>query len=158
MVQYHVRNRKIEICDLCNKENIRNLKEALILSNKENYHEKYNVSKYYGEINKKGGLTSHYKDSRIIREQELENLLGNGNCIQAFLVNKDGNDIQIQELLDNGLLIIYSFYNHKKITLFAPRPERIINLYASVGEFPPESVIRKSEDNMRKGYHIIYFD
>lgn len=114
------------------------------------------VKRYDGEINYNSGKTIHYKGNRIFREIELTNLLGKGKKVKTFIVEKDANNIQIQELLDNAVLNVYSFHTHKKITLFAPRPERIISLYTSIGEFPPEWLIEKSESNARKGYNEIF--
>lgn len=161
MVKYHLKNGRIEICDknFCDKKTF-TLKEMSnsFYDDHENLCSQCKVSVYDKAISNNGLTTYHYKSSRTEREKELDCLLGKGARVKAFLVDKGGEDIQIHELLDNGLLIIYSYHNHKKITLFAPKPDRIFNLYASAGEIPPESIIKKSEDNMRKGYHIIYFE
>ena len=114
------------------------------------------IKKYNGLINYKSGLTTHYKESRQYREKQLVELLGVGKPIETFLVDKINKDIEIQEILDNAIINVYSFSTHKKITLFAPAPERIICLYEAVGEIPPDSLIKKSEDNVRKGYNKIY--
>lgn len=119
---------------------------------------KYNaiVKKYDGLINYESGLTTHYKESRQYREKRLIKLLGIGKPVDTFLVDKANKDIEIQEILDNAIINVYSFSTHKKITLFAPPPERIIYLYEAVGEIPPEELVFKSEDNTRKGYNKIY--
>lgn len=114
------------------------------------------VKRYEGEINYNSGFTAHYKGNRIFREMELNRLLKKGKRVDAFVVDEGNNDIQIQEILDNAILNVYSFHTHKKITLFAPPPERIISLYNSIGEFPPEWLIKKSEFNVRKGYNKIF--
>lgn len=158
MVQYHERKGNLEICDLNCEKAITDLKSTLYKIYKEIIPLNFQVSKYDKEISSDGEMTYHYRTSRMSREKELEEILGKGGRLQAFLVDKGDGDIQIQELLDNGLLIIYSYCNHKKITLFAPKPERIKNLYFSIGEIAPESIIRKSEENVKKGYHIVYFE
>lgn len=114
------------------------------------------INKYIGEINYNSGFTIHYESDRVFREMELIRLLGEGKRIEAFIVDKGNNDKQIHELLDNAILNVYSFDTHKKITLFAPKPERIIFLYNSIGEFPPDWIIEKSELNVRKGYNEIF--
>lgn len=113
------------------------------------------VNRYEGEINYNSGFTVHYEGERLFREMELIRILGEGRKVKAFKVHEEESNIQIQELLDNAILKIYSFHTHRKITLFAPHPERIISLYASIGEFPPEWLIKKSENNVRKGYNNI---
>lgn len=118
---------------------------------------KVGIKRYDGEINYHSGVTTHYKENRVFREKALVDLLGEGSKLKVFIVEEDSNK-QIQELLDNAILVIYSFYTHRKITLFAPNPERIISLYASIGEFPPDWLIEKSECNARKGLNNIYFE
>lgn len=159
MVKYHFRRGYIEICDMNCEDNLSTLKSNVDLMCEEDFSCKNSiVSKYEKEISSHGEMTHHYRESRQLRVKELELLLGKGNRIQAFLVNKGNGDLQIHELLDNGLLNIYSYHNHRKITLFAPKPERIINLYNSIGELAPESIIKTSEQNVKKGYHLIYFE
>lgn len=115
------------------------------------------INRYNGEINYNSGGTYHYEVNRKFREKKLVSLLGKGKKIQAFIVDKGENDIQIHELLDNGVLVIYSFFTHKKITIFSPTPERIYHLYSAIGEFPPDCLITKSEQNVRMGYNRIQY-
>lgn len=148
--------------NICFETFINNLSENMILSSKLTEPglsaKKYNaiVRKYDGLINYESGLTTHYKESRQYREKRLIKLLGIGKPVDTFLVDKANKDIEIQEILDNAIVNVYSFSTHKKITLFAPAPERIIYLYEAVGEIPPEELVFKSEDNTRKGYNKIY--
>ena len=148
--------------NICFETFINNLSEHMILSSKLTEPglsaKKYNaiVKKYDGLINYESGLTTHYKESRQYREKRLIKLLGIGKPVDTFLVDKANKDIEIQEILDNAIINVYSFSTHKKITLFAPVPERIIYLYEAVGEIPPEELVFKSEDNTRKGYNKIY--
>lgn len=112
------------------------------------------VKEYKGIINYNAGASSHYKEFRIIRDEQLKRLLGSGERIRAFLVNDcELGELQIQEVLDNGIIKIYSYETHKKITVFAPPPERIYFLYESIGKIPPENLAAKSEENFRKGYN-----
>lgn len=114
------------------------------------------VKRYEGEINYNSGYTKHYEGNRTFREMELIRILGKGEKVKAFAVDEGNNGMQIQEVLSNGILNVYSFYTHRKITLFALHPERIITLYTAIGEFPPEWLIKKSEFNVRKGYNKIF--
>lgn len=166
MAAYHItQNENIERCEDCSKCTINkrfhfdSLSDALnALDHGFNMSillEKMKIKRYTGEINYNSGFTIHYKGNRIFREMELIKQLGEGKRVDAFVVDEGDNNIQIQELLDNGILNVYSFHTHKKITLFAPHPERITSLYNSIGEFPPEWLIEKSESNVRKGYNEI---
>lgn len=148
--------------NICFETFINNLSEHMILSSKLTEPglpiRKQNIiiKKYNGLINYESGLTTHYKENRLFREKQLIQLLGRGKPIASFLVRESNEDVQIQEILDNAIINVYSFFTHKKITLFAPTPNRIAFLYESVGELAPEELIVKSEMNMIKGCNKIY--
>ena len=112
------------------------------------------VSEYNHLINYKSGNTDHFEDLRILREQELTRLLGVGKVIQRFLIEKE-SDLQIQEILDNGIIKVYSYNTHKKITTFAPGPNRLISLFEACGKVAPDNLITKSEFNIQNGYNDI---
>lgn len=113
------------------------------------------VTIYTKLINYQSGNTIHFEDSRFLREQELIRLLGIGQVIQRFLVDEDGNP-QIQEILSNGIIRVYSAKDHKKVTTFAPGPNRLINLFEACGQIIPESLVRQSELNVENGYSNIF--
>lgn len=116
------------------------------------------IKRYNKKINYQCGMTDHYKHSRIFREKELFNILGSGRKVDAFFIDKGNGDKQIHELLHNGIMIVYSYKTHRKITIFAVHPERIYSLYISIGEFPPDFLMNVSENNIRKGYNKIMRD
>lgn len=112
------------------------------------------VSEYNHLINYKSGNTDHFEDLRILREQELIRLLGVGKVIQRFLVEKESY-LEIQEILDNGIIKVYSYSNHKRITTFAPGPNRFISIFEACGKVAPDNLITQSEFNMQNGYNEI---
>lgn len=114
------------------------------------------VKRYNKEINRNAGMTYHYKKYRLIREQRLIELLGKGNPEAAFAVNDGRGKLQIHEVWDTGIIFIYDFKSHKKITVFAPPPYRIKALYENAGERPPRKLMNKSHENFRKGYNKIH--
>lgn len=113
------------------------------------------INKYKGKINHNSGMTSHYKDIRIHRERKLTKLLGVGKPVATFLVKDENGILQIQEVLHNGIVVVYSFETHKKITLFAPHPSRISFLYESTGSLPSKSLLLQCEHNIKRGYNEI---
>lgn len=115
------------------------------------------VSEYNHLINYKSGNTDHFEDLRDLREQELYRLLGVGKVIQRFLIEKEG-EFEIQEILDNGIIKVYSCINHKKITTFAPGPNRFISLFEACGKVAPDNLIIQSEFNIQNGYNKILSD
>ena len=113
------------------------------------------ISKYNSNINYNSGMTAHYVNHRIPREQELTRLLGLGKRVALFVVIDKGSK-RIQEIRDNGVVHVYDYDTHEKITLFAPHPNRINNLFEAVGEIPPDSLLDKSSKNYELGYNDIY--
>lgn len=113
------------------------------------------VEIYAKLINYNSGLTDHYEISRQLREKELIRVIGFGERIDAFVVSRVGKPSEIQEVLDNGVIKVYSHETHKKITLFAPTPERLEFLYNSVGKHVCEHLLKKSENNIKNGYNRI---
>lgn len=111
------------------------------------------ICKYRRKINYNSGMTSHYKYFRLCREYRLIELLDVGKPVCSFVIKDSNNILQIQEVLSNGIINVYSYETHKKITLFAPTPNRIISLYESIGEQAPNSLINKSLDNVSKGFN-----
>lgn len=113
------------------------------------------IKKYRRKVNYNCGVTEHYEGSRMFRYKELENILGKGSHVDSFLVKCMKNGNQIQEVLSNGIMNVYSYDTHKLVTSFAPTPDRIITLYHSVGENPPMNLIKQSECNYKMGYNEI---
>lgn len=117
---------------------------------------KLKIIRYDGMINYNSGMTNHYKENRMLRERELTRVLGEGKRLKAFIVIRENKETEIQEVRDNAIIVVYSFETHKKITLFAPSPKRLENLYQAIGEVADENIIAKSENNTLKGYNGIY--
>lgn len=112
------------------------------------------VTEYNKLINYNSGNTSHFENGRILRERELTRLLGIGVSIKKFIIEKD-NELQIQEILDNAIIRVYSYETHKKVTMFAPNPERLISLFEAIGQLTPDHLLAQSEFNFQNGYNSI---
>lgn len=112
------------------------------------------VVEYRKFINYNNGNTFHFEKGRIIRERELIRLLGSGKKVKSFVVEKD-NKSQIQEVLDNAIIRVFSYDTHKKITMFAPNPNRLISLFEAAGLVIPEYLLAKSELNFQNGFNSI---
>lgn len=114
------------------------------------------VKRYNSLINYNSGMTTHYKEERVLREMELTKLLGEGKPIAVFLVDSGDGRLQLQEILDNAVINVYSFETHRKVTLFAPNPNRINYLYELAGEIVPDYLIEKSEENSQNEYNDVF--
>lgn len=117
-------------------------------------HNNIKVNKYNGAINYNSGLTDHYKNTRILRENQLSLLLGQGVPLLTFIV-EENNKSQLHEVLNNAVINVYCFNTHKKITLFAPSSERLAFLYEAIGEVAPDDLLYKSEINVSQGLNEI---
>ena len=113
------------------------------------------IKKYNHLINRNSGMTIHYQLHRLHRENELRRLLGTGKHIDSFVV-EGLEKLQIHEIFDNAVIIVYDYVTHKKITIFAPHPCRLISLYESVGEIPPLLLVERSKNNLSLGYNRIH--
>lgn len=118
------------------------------------------VKRYKKKMNYQCGMTDHYEGSRIFREKKLFSILGHGKPIDTFFIDKGKgkDDKQIHQLLSNGIIVVYSYESHKKITVFAIHPERMCSLYIAIGEFPPKKLMKITEYNVRKGYNELMRD
>lgn len=112
------------------------------------------VTEYRRFINYKSGNTSHFEEGRVLREQELTRLLGFGKVVQRVVIEKD-NELQIQEILDNAIIIVYSYGTHKKVTMFAPSPSRLSFIFEAIGKCVPDNLLIQSEFNFQNGYNDI---
>lgn len=154
---FHLRNDMLEKCssDECHLKHYENPSSAIIKLPEDLLLSKYKIKLFNKRINKKAGTTTHFQNERAYRELKIKSLLGEGFPIISFILEISPEDIQIQEILDNGVINVYSYFSHKKITMFIPTPERLSSIYKSCGVIPPSKLIIKSEINYRNGYNSI---
>lgn len=111
------------------------------------------VKIYNKKINRHAGDTSHFANERSYRELALKGKLGVGNLVVSFVLKTEEGDLQIHEILDNGVVSVYSYLTHKKITIFAATPFRIASIYEYAGLIPPDWLLSKCEENFNNEYN-----
>lgn len=116
---------------------------------------KVRVQRYNKRVSKNSELTYHYKNFRILRENQITKLIGEGLFVATFVVDDGSGQLQINEVRDNGTVHIYDYENHQKITMFAPSAKRMVNLFKATGELPTFSLIEKCNRNEELGYSNI---
>lgn len=156
MKLFHIKNNSIEICEEvenCRLKHYSKPSEAIYSSSDYETSKEYiSVRLFNKKINKNVGDTIHFSNDRAYRELKLKKYILTGKALDSFVVELKNEPLQIQEILDNGLMIIYSYLTHKRITMFLPTPERVVKLYNFSGLIPPSKLIETCETNRIKAY------
>lgn len=101
--------------------------------------------------------TAHYNNEVNQRHNKIFEIIGDGKCFGAFLVDKahpNGNEIHL--IFDNGIILILNERTNKIITEFIARPAQIYRYWNSLNErFPMKYryVIDKAKEHEEKGYN-----
>lgn len=105
--------------------------------------------------------TNHYKNKRYEREKFIkEHLGGDGNVVDSFVVDKGHpNGLEIHEVRDNGLIIIYNKNSGRLVTKLIAREKQIKRLYEVSGKDPPseyEDILQLARKHQILGYNKIW--
>lgn len=84
--------------------------------------------------------TFHYSNEVAERHRKVTDALGDGKCVDAFVVDKahpNGNEIHY--IYDNGVILIANERTRKVITELIARPRQLYRYWDGLGEpFPKE--------------------
>lgn len=84
--------------------------------------------------------TYHYSNEVGGRHRKVMDAIGEGKCVDAFVVDKahpNGNEIHY--IYDNGIILIANERTGKMITELIARPKQLYRYWDSLGEsFPKE--------------------
>lgn len=105
--------------------------------------------------------TNHYKNKRYEREKFIKKHLGgDGNIVDSFVVDKGHpNGLEIHEVRDNGLIIIYNKNSGLLISKLIARPQQIKRYYEHTGRHPPseyENILKLAREHQILGYNKIW--
>ena len=101
--------------------------------------------------------TFHYAKDRTVRHNKIANVIGEGNCIAYFIVDKahpNGNEVHC--VYDNGIVVIYNENSKRLITELIARPNQIYRYWSGLGiAFPSQynHIIRKARKHQMLGYN-----
>lgn len=92
--------------------------------------------------NKQDFVSNHYNKSRNKRERIINQMIGNGNVLDRFYVNRGHRDgAEIHSVTDTGLIIIENAITGKLVTKLIARPEQIARYYHREKRQAPKPVI-----------------
>lgn len=105
-----------------------------------------------------GEQTMHRSYEGWWRHRKIETELGEGLCVDAFIVDKghpNGNEVHY--ILDNGVIVITNERTGKIVTELIARPKQIYRYWNGVGEdFPEEhrEIIALAREHQKNGYNM----
>lgn len=109
----------------------------------------------FNENIRKGIKSVHYSEEREKREERIHERIGVGTPVNRFLICDRSTNPQIHEIYDNGKIKVYDSNNHKQITIFVPKWERLEDVYEKIGIEPPKGLIERAKINTERGYNAI---
>ena len=69
--------------------------------------------------------SEHYKEKRCTRESLISDVIGEGNVIDSFFVNRGHKDgPEIHSITDTGIILIHNQKSGKMVTKLIARPGR----------------------------------
>ena len=101
-------------------------------------------------------VSEHYKENRDGRETLISEVIGEGNVVDSFTVDrghKDGPEIHF--ITDTGIIIIHNQISGKMVTKLIARPGQIRRYYLAEGREAPEDIVRIAKEHFKKGYNRI---
>lgn len=100
--------------------------------------------------------TTHYDFDRSDREQLIKNVIGIGNIIQSFEVDKGHqNGLEIHQITTTGIILVYNRHSRKLVTKLIARPEQIARYFCDCKFAVPYSVLQIAMEHEQKGYNRI---
>ena len=100
--------------------------------------------------------SEHYKEKRCTRESLISDVIGEGNVIDSFFVNRGHKDgPEIHSITDTGIILIHNQKSGKMVTKLIARPGQIARYYLDEGRIAPQSIMDIAREHQKKGYtHI----
>lgn len=99
--------------------------------------------------------SKHYQSERNRREKIIQNCIhGDGDVIDSFIVDKGHKDgVEIHNITNTGLIIIYNKESGKLITKLIARPAQINRYYSELNRKPPQWLLDLAHWHYRMGYN-----
>lgn len=97
----------------------------------------------------------HYQNDRNKRERIIRNRInGDGDVIDSFIVDKGHKDgLEIHNITNTGLIIIYNKESGKLITKLIARPAQIKRYYSESNRKPPKWLLDLAQWHYIMGYN-----
>ena len=100
--------------------------------------------------------TEHFDLDRQDRDNFIHNVLGIGNVIEEFVVDRGHvGGAEIHSVTDTGIIIIRNQLTDRLITELIARPAQLRRLYQTRGEKPPNWLLSLAYKNNKERYNEI---
>lgn len=97
--------------------------------------------------------TNHFQSDRTERHATIQ-AIGCGKIISTFEVDRGHrNGLEIHQITDNGMIIIYNKHSHKLITELIARPNQIIRYYFDSNTAIPYEVLILAQQHEQAHYN-----
>ena len=101
-------------------------------------------------------ISSHFSHERRSRNALIHEVIGLGNVIDSFVVNRGHvGGAEIHSVTDTAIIVINNYQTNKLITELIARPEQLRRLYRERGEEPPKWLLRRAYHNNRHRYNEV---
>lgn len=102
-------------------------------------------------------LTSiHYSTERKERNTFIQEHIGEGNVVDAFVVDKGHpSGSEIHSVTDTGIIIIHNQKTNKLITKLIARPEQLRKLYRSDNREVPRKILSLAYKHCLASYNAL---
>ena len=109
-----------------------------------------------GEEYNRNNLTRHAREDRAERITKIDREIGIGSRLDLFEVDKHHRDgLEVHEISDNGVIIVYNKTSKKVATMFVARPGRILRYYKALNRPVPEGLLDKAKVHQELGFNNI---
>lgn len=109
-------------------------------------------------IDNAGEMTMHRTYGGWYRHRKIEEEIGEGRCVDAFIVDKEHpNGNEVHYILDNGVIVITNERTGKIVTELIARPRQIYRYWDGLGEeFPEEykGIITLAGEHQKNGCNM----
>lgn len=100
--------------------------------------------------------SEHYKEKRYTRESLISDVIGEGDVIDSFFVDRGHKDgPEIHSVTSTGIIIVHNQKSGKMVTKLIARPGQIARYYVIEGRAAPQNVMDIAREHQKKGYNHI---
>lgn len=87
--------------------------------------------------------SEHYNQDRDWREYLISTVIGEGNIVDSFVVDKGHrNRPEIHSVTDTGIIVIHNQKSGKMVTKLIARPGQVIRYYKNEGKEIPWEIVK----------------
>lgn len=98
--------------------------------------------------------TQHYTNDRKSRIDFINDVIGVGNIVDSFIVDKGHkNGAEIHSVTDTGIIIIRNYHTKKLVTMLIGRPQQIRRYYTAEDKAIPLNIVAIAKEHQQKGYN-----